>query len=92
MSAIRPASGWPGTARSTAQHAGPPPRLELHELSRIRAAAEHARRAVPGPLGELAARELAAYADFGYRGDDNALMPQLAWQVLALPRMPEVAA
>ena len=74
---------WSGTARAEDQHGGRP-RLELHELSRIRAAAEHARRAVPGPLGELAARELAAYADFGYRGEGDALVPLLARQVLAL--------
>jgi hypothetical protein len=92
MSATRLAGSRPGTARSAARHGGSPPRLELHELSRIRAAAEHARRAVPGPLGELAARELAAHADFGYRGDGDALMPRLARQVLALPRLPDVAA
>jgi hypothetical protein len=61
------------------------PRMDLHEIARLRAAAEHARRAVPGPLGELAARELAAYADLGYRGNPDALVPQLARQVLALP-------
>ena len=61
------------------------PRMELHEVSRLRAAAAHARRALPGPLGELAARELEAYADLGYRGDRDALIPQLARQVLTLP-------
>jgi hypothetical protein len=34
--------------------------MAAHEVSRARAAAEHARRAVAGPLGELAARELTA--------------------------------
>jgi hypothetical protein len=29
--------------------------MAAHEISRLRAAAAHARRAVPGPLGELAA-------------------------------------
>ena len=51
-------SSLPGTA----------PRMDLHEISQVRAAAGHARRALPGPLGELAARELAAYADLGCRG------------------------
>jgi hypothetical protein len=60
-------------------------RMQLHELSQLRAAARHARRALPGPLGELAARELDAYADLGYRGERDALIPQLARQVLALP-------
>ena len=63
----------------------PAPRLAPHEISRLRAAAAHARRAVPGPLGELAARELIAYAEFGYRGARDALVPQLVRQVLGLP-------
>lgn len=63
----------------------PAPRLAPHEISRLRAAAEHARRVVPGPLGELAARELIAYAEFGYRGAADALVPQLVRQVLGLP-------
>ncbi|MDT7581455.1 MAG: hypothetical protein QOK35_2719 [Pseudonocardiales bacterium] len=65
----------PGTAR----------RMDLHEVARLRAASEHARRVLPGPLGELAARELRAYADLGYHGVQDALVPQLARQVLALP-------
>jgi len=68
-------SSIPGTA----------PRMELHEISQLRAAAVHARRALPGPLGELAARELSAYADLGYLGERDALIPQLVRQVLGLP-------
>jgi hypothetical protein len=60
-------------------------RMDLHEIARLRAAAEHARRVLPGALGELAARELRAHADLGYHGAPDALMPQLARQVLALP-------
>jgi hypothetical protein len=60
-------------------------RMDLNEVTRLRAAAEHARRVLPGPLGELAARELRAHADLGYRGAPDALVPQLARQVLALP-------
>jgi hypothetical protein len=59
--------------------------MERHEIARMRAAATHARRALPGPLGELAARELLAHAELGYRGAADALLPQLARQVLALP-------
>ena len=44
---------------------------------------------MPGPLGELAARELSAYADLGGWGRPDALVPQLARQVLALPALPE---
>jgi len=57
----------------------------------MRAAARHARRAVPGPLGELAARELTAYAEFGHRGTADALVPLLARQILALSRLPDAA-
>lgn len=57
--------------------------LTFRETSRLRAAALHARRTLPGPLGELVARELRAYADFGYRFSTDALLPRLANQVLA---------
>jgi hypothetical protein len=66
--------------------------MASHEVSRLRAAAAHARRAVAGPVGELAARELTAYADLGYCGSGDALVPRLARQVLALPRLPDAAA
>ena len=70
----RYAESLPGTA----------PRMDRHEISRLRAAAAHARRALPGPLGELAARELLAHAELGYRGAADALLPRLARQVLAM--------
>jgi hypothetical protein len=82
-----------GTAGAGVGHdelSGTAPRLALHEASRIRAAASHARRAVPGPLGEVAARELSAYADLGFRGDPDGLVTRLARQVLALPALPAV--
>jgi hypothetical protein len=67
-------------------------RLERHERSRYRAAAVHARRVYPGPLGELVWRELNAYAEFGYRFTRDPLIPRLAAEILALPsagRVPE---
>lgn len=57
--------------------------LPVHEASRYRAAALHARRAYPGPLGELAFRELSAYAEFGYRFSSDGLIPCLATAVLS---------
>jgi len=57
--------------------------LCAHELSRVRAAAHHARRALPGSLGELVHRELTAYADFGYRFSSDALIPRLVGEILA---------
>ena len=68
---------------------GPPPirgdaaTLQLHERSRFRAAASHARRVYPGPVGELVFRELSAYAEFGYRLSSDGLIPRLATAVLA---------
>jgi hypothetical protein len=79
---VGPYTTWPADERGTAEP------LAAHERSGVRAAAHHARRAVPGPLGELAARELSAYADLGYCGAPDALVPQLARQVLALPALP----
>ena len=77
----------PYTARPADERGAAEP-LAAHERSGVRAAAHHARRAVPGPLGELAARELSAYADLGYWGAPDALVPQLVRQVLALPALP----
>lgn len=58
-------------------------RLEPHERSRCRAAAGHARRVIPGPVGELVHRELLAYAEFGYRFVADGLIPRLAAEILA---------
>lgn len=62
---------------------GDAPQMHLHERSRYRAAARHARRVYPGPLGELVYRELIAYAEFGYRLGEDGLIPRLAAAVLA---------
>src|SRR5690349_11707536 len=59
--------------------------LALHDLSRIRAAAHHARRAYPGAVGELLARELTAHAEFGYRFTGDGLLTRLAAEVLRTP-------
>lgn len=61
--------------------------LRRHERSRLWAAAAHARRVYPGPLGELVARELNAFAEFGFRFTADALIPRLATQVLATPSL-----
>jgi hypothetical protein len=57
--------------------------LAAHERTRIRTAARHARTVYPGDLGELVARELNAYAEFGYRFSTDALVPRLATHILA---------
>lgn len=64
-------------------------KLERHEMSRYRAAAHHARHVLPGPLGELVSRELAAFADFGYRFTQDGLVPRVAAEVLTMPRAPQ---
>lgn len=71
---------FPGPPRVT----GDAPSLPFHDASRFRAAAHHARRIYPGPLGELVAREFVAYAEFGHRFGDG-LIPRLAAAVLATP-------
>ncbi len=58
--------------------------MQLHEKSRIRAAARHARRVYPGDVGELLCRELTAYAEFGIRFSTDALIPRLATQILGM--------
>lgn len=58
--------------------------LAFHEKGCCRAAAGHARRVFPGPVGELIHRELCAYAEFGYRFDSDGLIPRLAAAVLAI--------
>ncbi|MEJ2860165.1 hypothetical protein [Actinomycetospora flava] len=70
---------------------GDAPVLLPHERSRLRAAAHHARRALPGPLGDLVHRELMAYAEFGHRMTDDALIPRLAADVLARPAAGETS-
>jgi len=59
--------------------------LPLHEASRLRAAAHHAKRAYPGAIGELVARELTAHAEFGYRFAADGLLTRLATEVLGTP-------
>lgn len=63
---------------------GAAPTLAFHEKGSYRAAARHARRVFPGPVGELVHRELCAYAEFGYRFDTDGLIPRLAAAVLAI--------
>lgn len=64
---------------------GNAPAIPPQEVSRLRAAAHHARRALPGPLGDLVHRELLAHAEFGHRVTSDALIPRLATDVLARP-------
>lgn len=59
-------------------------RLALHDQARLREAARRARLVLPGTIGEVIARELMAYADFGRRFRSDALIDRLAQEVLAI--------
>lgn len=76
--------GVPVTPTSSASDG----RLALQDQARLRGAARHARLALPGTIGEVIARELIAYADFGRRFRRDAMIDRLAQEVLAL-RPPE---
>ena len=54
----------------------PPGRLEAHEKMQVRAAAHRAKQLYPGPVGDLVARELLDWEQFGYRftGPSTALL------------------
>lgn len=83
-----PDQSTPADAPSAPTRATAMAELMLHEKSRYRAAAEHARRIYPGPLGELVHRELTAYAEFGYRMAGDGLIPRLTADVLATTARP----
>jgi len=78
---------YPGTARAQ----GHTDALAAHDVMRYRTAALRARRAYPGPVGELVSRELNAYADFGHRFSSDGLVPRLAEEILATPAQSQSA-
>lgn len=55
----------------------PPAKLDLHESSRINAAASAALRLFPGPIGETLHREIDFYRACGVRTDQSGLLPRL---------------
>ncbi len=65
-----------------------PTKLDPHQLLRIRDAAHHAKQTYPGPVGELIAHELLAWAEFGYLLDRTGLTTRLVDHVLAQPPPP----
>lgn len=67
----------------------PPAPLHPHEKMRLRAAAYQAVTRYPGPVGELIARELLTWEEFGYRLDNDGLVMRL---VNHLTTPPPVAA
>lgn len=61
-----------------------PPALDHHERTRIGAAAYRATRLYPGVVGELIARELTSWSEFGYRmgGGERAMIARLVDHVM----------
>lgn len=57
--------------------------MKFAEQTAMRSAALRARRMYPGGIGELLYRELLAYADFGHRFARDALLPELAAEILS---------
>ncbi|GAA1283367.1 hypothetical protein GCM10009609_55180 [Pseudonocardia aurantiaca] len=57
----------------------------------VREAAARALDTHPGPVGEVLARELRAYAQFGYRFGTDGLLDRLAGDILARPAVDTAA-
>lgn len=60
--------------------------LDHHEHMRILAAANQAKRAYPGPIGELISIELLAWNEFGYRLGGQSLIARVVDDVMRPPR------
>ena len=59
--------------------------LSVDERALLRAAARHARAALPAPVGETVAERLTAWEAFGYRFGSHQLLARLLDAVLAVP-------
>lgn len=66
--------------------------MDHHEKMRIREAAFHAKRIYPGPVGELIARELLSWEDFGYRLGGTDLIMSLVRFIMNSPTPPPTQA
>lgn len=70
---------------STVAATDPPPRLEHHETSRLRAAAHRGKKLYPGPVGLLIERELMGYEEFGFRFDRGGQTAALVHHLMTAP-------
>ncbi len=59
--------------------------MDHHEKMRLRAAPFRVTRLYPGPVGELLARELLSWEEFGYRLGGSRLVMRLVGHVLTSP-------
>jgi hypothetical protein len=58
------------------------PTRDFTERTKVRRAAQLARKIWPGPVGDLVYRELADYAEFGFRFERTSFTERLLQQVL----------
>lgn len=90
-----PATSGPTPPRNVYAHGpvqeSPPVPMSHHEKSRLRAAAFHAKKVYPGPVGELISGELLSWEDFGYVLSGPGMIRRLVDHVLA-QKAPEVPA
>ena len=75
----------PMTSEPVTTDAVTPLPMDHHEKMRLRAAAFRVTRLYPGPVGELLARELLSWEEFGYRLGGGRLMMRLVEHVLTSP-------
>jgi hypothetical protein len=59
--------------------------MALYEKNRMRAAAQRATRLYPGPVGEVLAKEIMTWENFGYRLGGTKLVMRLCDEVLRSP-------
>jgi len=59
--------------------------MEHSEKMRMRAAAFRVTRLLPGPLGELLAREILTWEEFGYRLSGSGLILRAVDEILKAP-------
>ena len=69
----------------------PPPRLEHHERSRIRAAIHRAKQLYPAPVAALIERDLESVEAFGFRFDRGGQTAALVHHLMTAP-LPDTAA
>jgi hypothetical protein len=62
--------------------------MPWQERQQIRCAAEHARKAIPGPIGEYLHRDLMSIQECGLRFDQRGLTARMIQAVLSTP-MPD---
>jgi hypothetical protein len=58
-------------------------RITARDIARVRRAAMIASSTLPGAVGEIVARELRAYADFGYRFGADGLLDKVTKELLS---------